>query len=1051
MSNSGATYSFLPWLRQGIANKITGTSGSRASISVKLDISGTRVSGGDHTETISQKIQLFGPGDLIGIDKRAICKVEPQDWITNFEPNYLPYIEFYDEDFPWRYTPAAPNNHQQLLPWLALVVLKEASDTNEAEFKEYPDGRNGSLPVIEVKEAKQKFPNAEQLWAWAHVHVNRDLVDNGESLVSADADKTSARLQQLLKQNPDLACSRIICPRKLEENTAYHAFLIPAFESGRLAGLDKDPNSASTPTESAWAKDEAKLFPYYHRWYFRTGVIGDFEYLVRLLEPKPANPLVGVRNLDVSDPGVNLPGVTKFGGILRLGGALRVPLSSMEEDDQTEAADYENWATPYPRPFQEKLASLVNLAHRYKNNSAKEANKASKLGQAVENDPDPMITPPLYGQWHAFTQRLLKEEASDQEKENWVHELNLDPRHRVAAGLGSQIIQKKQEDYMKAAWEQVGDILELNRTIRAAQLAKEVSTVWHSQHLASIKDSNLDKFLSITAPVQGRIRMGENTVAYDIRTSKVATSTLSMPLRCLARPWGHLSKRLTSESQGLGEDLVSRMNEDEFSKIFELSNGFNLSVTSFLNQLYEFLSVRFPSTSFLPGYAFPPDVLSDFEELFNSSHPDQPVPDRSVDIIRRFQIYEKAFPEPEKVQEQIDSPPPDERDEWEPIIQKRLKNFQKAIKKLPQGNGSTEKVPKKKLNLQAVSDTIFKALNPDVTIPRRIAQRVKSDRIRQQLIGEFQEVMAYPEFDTPMYKPLVDRSTELFLPNINLLAQNSITLLESNPKFIEAYMVGLNHEFSRELLWREYPTDQRGSYFRQFWDVSSFYDSSVGSSDDLREKLKDIRPIHAWSDESKHSKLGEHNNREEAGSLKPEVVLVIRGELLKKYPTAVIYAHRAEWRPGNTDKSKPRRLVPLTQAEAQTPPRDKIRTPLYQAKIEPDIYFLGFDLPVTEARGDGEDEAGWFFVIKERPSEVRFGLDIERDQAQTPMSWNDLSWKDIQMTSGHIDVSSTPTKFSEIQGQLRWGQTTNSAQLAHILYQPPVQIAVHGAELLPLS
>ena len=33
-------------------------------------------------------------------------------------------------------------------------------------------------------------------------------------------------------------------------------------------------------------------------------------------------------------------------------------------------------------------------------------------------------------------------------------------------------------------------------------------------------------------------------------------------------------------------------------------------------------------------------------------------------------------------------------------------------------------------------------------------------------------------------------------------------------------MVGLNHEMARELLWREYPTDQRGSYFRQFWDAS---------------------------------------------------------------------------------------------------------------------------------------------------------------------------------------------------------------------------------------
>ena len=80
--------------------------------------------------------------------------------------------------------------------------------------------------------------------------------------------------------------------------------------------------------------------------------------------------------------------------------------------------------------------------------------------------------------------------------------------------------------------------------------------------------------------------------------------------------------------------------------------------------------------------------------------------------------------------------------------------------------------------------------------------------------------MAYPGIDLPMYEPLKAISAELFLPNINLIEQNSITLLETNQKFIEAYMVGLNHEFARELLWREYPTDQRGSYFRQFWDVA---------------------------------------------------------------------------------------------------------------------------------------------------------------------------------------------------------------------------------------
>ena len=49
---------------------------------------------------------MLGPGDVVGINPRAIVKTEPRNWVTDFESNYLPYIEFYEEDFPWRFTPA---------------------------------------------------------------------------------------------------------------------------------------------------------------------------------------------------------------------------------------------------------------------------------------------------------------------------------------------------------------------------------------------------------------------------------------------------------------------------------------------------------------------------------------------------------------------------------------------------------------------------------------------------------------------------------------------------------------------------------------------------------------------------------------------------------------------------------------------------------------------------------------------------------------------------------------------------------------------------------
>ena len=49
---------------------------------------------------ISKTAQLLGPGDIVGINQRAIVKTEPRNWVTDFEANYLPYIEFYEEDFP---------------------------------------------------------------------------------------------------------------------------------------------------------------------------------------------------------------------------------------------------------------------------------------------------------------------------------------------------------------------------------------------------------------------------------------------------------------------------------------------------------------------------------------------------------------------------------------------------------------------------------------------------------------------------------------------------------------------------------------------------------------------------------------------------------------------------------------------------------------------------------------------------------------------------------------------------------------------------------------
>jgi hypothetical protein len=380
------------------------------------------------------------------------------------------------------------------------------------------------------------------------------------------------------------------------------------------------------------------------------------------------------------------------------------------------------------------------------------------------------------------------------------------------------------------------------------------------------------------------------------------------------------------------------------------------------------------------------------------------------------------------------------------------------------------------LPVDETAERVLAAIDPRVTIPRRIGATLHlPDGVRAEVGEGLVEAMAYPVIDAPMYAPLRDLSSELLLPNIGRIEPDSITLLETNRAFIEAYMAGLNHEMARELLWREYPTDQRGSPFRQFWDVRSYLAGADEAADPeaLREALRDIPPLHRWAPSADLGTQG--------GAATERLVLTIRGELLKRYPNAVVYAHRACWqragsdaepdpckRSGAIDPGRERRLVALSAAEEIDPPRTLVRTPLFEARVDPDITFLGFDLTGEEAKGGtGErptDDPGWFFVIKERPGDPRFGLDIEREGSLSV--WNDLTWPDVQpgppgsairvggATPAPVLVAPTLPEDDEKVAQhgeddaVRWRAQMGAADLAYILFQAPVLVAVHASEML---
>lgn len=1108
MSDEIGTYSFLPWLRQGVANRITSADGDasvklRATIHIDLNVNAKKLDGSDLNVPYPRDITIYGPGDIVGIEQSAIIKTEPRNWITNFEPNYLPYIDFYDEDFPWRYTPAKPDSSKaRLRPWLTLVVLKES------EFKDGTNIQGRPLPFIDVTDTSATFPNADELWAWSHVHVNRNLVGTAEDPRSSNMGAVIPAFEGVLNENADLAYSRIICPRKLDPISTYHAFLIPTFESGRLAGLNLDPND--TPAEvnatfSAWAsytgRDEPTFFPYYFRWRFRTGEEGDFEFLVRLLKPMPANEKVGRRDIDVQVPGSNISGILDpdLGGVLRLGGALQVPFDTLADDAKAVILKYENWDNPYPHPFQTDLATFINLADDYETKTASDANHDSGLDPAIASDLDPVITPPLYGRWHSLTRRLLtdRDGSSLPNNRNWVHELNLDPRWRVAAGFGTRVIQDNQEPYMNAAWDQVGEVLAANRLLRQAQLAEQVSLAWYDRTVRTLAAQGDDRFLTFAAPVKSRAILNGVTTHHHLTLSPIPQALTSAPLRRMLRPRARLMQYTPFNGSVTPTNLLDRVNKlevlpappktvpPELATVDKVVD--TIRSTNVPQWLWDLLR-RCPWTRFLPfvlalivfllGLFLGPVMLVVAVVLAVAL----------VIVGLRLLALTRQVAGAETIRSEnlgpaiVDSLPPspdftivEVRDAASVNLNvntrgtdsqesERFKQgLRDALDTIQLSRQAGVVAPPVPVQLPAVATAIVTAIHPQFTITRFTYNIVNiPTRISPLPPERIVPAMAYPEIDLPMYKPLNKLSSEYFVPNLNLVEENSITLLETNQRFIESYMVGLNHEFARELLWREYPTDQRGSYFQQFWEVKAQLNAPASDPEALRESLKDIPPIHTWR---RSSNLGDHDNREAGLESEEELVLVIRGELLKKYPNAVIYAQRAKWQRkpnGTIDKTKERRLEDQPSVAANT------KTPLYEARVDPDIFFFGFDLTASVARGgigdDPTDDPGWFFIIQERPGEPRFGFDVEREGDLNV--WNDLAWPDvlsgadefIRLNASTVTQTLVKPTSPEVQEKveqweedrfLRWHSDTDAAEAAYIMFQAPVMVAVHAAEMLP--
>ncbi len=287
------TPNYLPWLRSGLAAQINtpAIDGLAHQASASLPV-GVQLQA-DGATSISEhvpgpSVRLYGPAQVVGIDPAQIVRRSPTPGTTDAESNLFALLEFSAPDFPLRYTPAAAGEGL-LQPWLVLVVVEDRPGIS------LETGGAGRLDVLYVDDPRGELPDLTQSWSWAHVQVDTGLEAGADLAYSA---------------MPSAFRARLLCPRRLHARTAWIACLVPAFEAGRRAGLGESPAPEDAPAALlAWdaALAGGVTLPVYDSWRFQTGEAGDFESLVRRLQPRQMPSDLGLRDLDISQPGSGLP------------------------------------------------------------------------------------------------------------------------------------------------------------------------------------------------------------------------------------------------------------------------------------------------------------------------------------------------------------------------------------------------------------------------------------------------------------------------------------------------------------------------------------------------------------------------------------------------------------------------------------------------------------------------------------------------------------------------------------------------------------------------
>jgi hypothetical protein len=222
--------------------------------------------------------------------------------------------------------------------------------------------------------------------------------------------------------------------------------------------------------------------------------------------------------------------------------------------------------------------------------------------------------------------------------------------------------------------------------------------------------------------------------------------------------------------------------------------------------------------------------------------------------------------------------------------------------------------------------------------------------------------------DYPTWTLLNQHSREWLLPGIGSLERDSIVALQTNPTFIDAFMVGINMQFIAEMRWRNLPAPRISTPLRMFWGYVNY---ATG------KREADIQPIGDWPSKPPADPAADDVGALSHQAIKPgdvtgkkDLIIVFRTPLFRRYPSTLVYLVRPLLG-DNVDTL----LTDPPKFDHTPEDREKRRYlgPIFFGQMEPDLVFFAFDVD------PGTLEQYWL-VLDEPPAELRFRND-------RPMNW----------------------------------------------------------------